>query len=701
MIFSILSFSILIPALAYAEPMATSAKDWQYTNVNSWGWNYSPENQITTDNVDQLEVKWIFPLQSKTTGAVQAIALNEGSTTPPLVVDGKVFVSTSYLRLYAIDAKTGKQIWAHNYVINPDDVQARLPLLLGNILNVHQHGITYWEGGNAVMINGMACDFYGVDADTGETSFWVQDLCVDVPGNLYKYRQGTANTDGIAIYEKGNQFIYVLPGAMHSTIYSGDARNVMMGIDMDSHQVQWRVFNFPPQDVPTKDWALQECDTGYFRDIPCSDVAAAAPENLEWDWSQPGEPPNIYGGVTASWGSTPAVDEDTGIMYTQTGNQGPYSYIGTTPGPRLYGSTIMAIDLNEGKRIWWVQPMPRDPYDYDCNWAGVLADVPGLGKVYAKGCKEGRLHVIDAETGVPLMVIDVIDEQYEWGQITIAGTLEPPEGGIKYHTMDPFSYYDMREMVSPDNSMYCGRPCEAYPSWSNGLFRTDMTYDPDTGVLYHYAMAAGRTILESPPPTEGGSTLISARPVVRNDTIVARDLATGEVIWTWYYDPGDVRAHMVVTKELLYTGFPDGHIRFFEKNAGLLLHELNVGSDVMIGLTTGQDSDGNQKIFTILGSGVGPTVIQPITPGTVIAIGLSERAVDGVRTTTVTTTSISRTTVTTTSATTLVSTAPAITTTVTSEVTEEVGLPAEITYAAVAVAVIATIAAAVLMMRRR
>ncbi len=692
-----LSLSTIIPALAYAEPLATSAKDWQFTNANSWAWNYSPETQITKDNVDQLETKWIFPIAGATSAheGVKAATLSEGSTTPPLVVDGKVFITTNYLRTYAIDAKTGKQLWAHDYKINPSELMEKIPILLGPsagvlaMLNAHLHGIRYWEEGNMLLINGMACDFYGINADTGETSLWIQDLCVNVPGNLYAYRQGTSNTDGVSTYEKGRQFIFVLPGAMHSYVFTGDARHVIMGIDMDTHQVLWRVFNFPPQDVPTKDWALQECDIGYFRDIPCSEVAAQAPENLEWDWAEENETPSPYGGVTANWGAQPIIDEDTGILYTQTGNQGPYTYIGATPGPRLYGSTIMAIDMAKGERIWWVQPFQRDPYDYDCDWDGILADVSGLGKVYMKGCKEGLLHVLDAATGEPHYIIDIAEEQLEWGQIS--------DLSVKYHLNDPFSYYDMREMKSPDGSIYCGRPCNVYPYWSNGILATDMSYDPETGTLFHYAAALQTQIIESIPPEtagDGGSMSITVGYPIMNTTIVARDVATGDVKWRWFWPIQQQRSHMIITPDMVLSGFKDGYLRFFDKETGTLLREMNLGAFMGVGITTGQDSDGNQKLFTILGSGQ-VSRISPVTPGSVVAVGLSERIGDGDKVTTITTTVTSATT------STIVSTAAISTTTVTSEVTEEVGLPAEITYAAVAVAVIAIIAAAVLMMRKK
>ncbi|MCL4436536.1 MAG: PQQ-binding-like beta-propeller repeat protein [Thaumarchaeota archaeon] len=721
-VLAILSFSTFAATFAYAAPQATTAKDWQFPDGNSWAWNYSPETSINKNTAGNLEVKWIFPLEGKAAAGssmayIQSQNGGEGSTTPPIVVGGNVFVTTNYMRTYSINAQTGKLNWKYDYSVNLTDVQKRLPVTLST--PPHMHGFRYWAAGNALVINGLDCGIYGIDATTGKKSFAVTDLCKDIPGNLYNYYRNAGysavtSQASVGIWDKGNQFIVVLPGGMHSTIYAGDARHVTLGVDITTKQIKWRVFSYPPQDAPTKDWALQECNIGFFKGtIPCSEVAAKAPGNLEWDWAQPNEKPNIYGGVTANWGQS-IVDEDTGILYTQTGNQGPYTYVGTTPGPRLYGSTIMAIDMSQGKRIWWSQPFPRDPYDYDCNWSGILADIPTLGKVYMKGCKEGRLNVMDAKTGKSVWMKDVTEDMVKIGSITQAALKEPNQGGIRYHWTDVYSTYDMREMKSPDNSNYCGRPCPVFPAWSNGIFGTDMTYNPDSNTLFHYAIGLQTQILNSPAPVVGQSVSQTKGFPVLNATIMARDASTGNIKWTYFY--GDQqRASMLTTPDLLITGFSDGHLRVFDQGTGKILNDVNVGSDMHVGITTGQDSTGNQLIFTILGSGPGQTAIRPVTSGTVVAIGLSKATAQTqvstvtttqttTQSTTVTSTSASISTVTTTAqaqTTTVTSSAPAQTTTVVSSVTQTSGLPSEVTYAAIAVAVIAVIAAAVLVMRKK
>ncbi|MDP7445476.1 MAG: hypothetical protein QGF64_07410, partial [Candidatus Poseidoniia archaeon] len=162
-----------------------------------------------------------------------------------------------------------------------------------------------------------------------------------------------------------------------------------------------------------------------------------------------------------------------------------------------------------------------------------------------------------------------------------------------------------------------------------------------------------------------------------------------------------------------------------DKDNGDVLNEIGVGSAVVIQATVGHDGNGESKIFTVLGAtrlaGAANYGLkgQTSVPGTMAAFGLSAKAAAQAVTTTVTSTS--RTTQTLTSTTTSVSTstktsvstsvttsvstsvAPAKTqtATVTSEVTEEVGMSSTVTYAAIAVAVIAIIGAAVLYTRKQ
>ncbi|MBI2937282.1 MAG: PQQ-binding-like beta-propeller repeat protein [Thaumarchaeota archaeon] len=697
----ILAFSTFTPTLAFAAPLANNDKDWQYVNGNSWAWNYSPQTQINKDNVGNLEVKWLFPLGSKALApaGMQAIqGFTEGTTTPPVVRDGTVYVNSNWGRMYAIDGATGKQKWTYDYVLNFSDVRKKLPVEMGGI--IHDHGFRYWESGDALLSYGLACDFYGVDAKTGKQKFWVKDLCLDVPGNLGLYRPSLANSAVIGTYEKGRQFIVVFPSRIHSNVAQvtpRDSRHVTMGISMDApNQILWRVYSSPPQDQPVKDWAINECSSGYFRDIPCTEALAANRAGLEWDFALPNQPIGWYGGVTANWGQ-PVVDEDTGLMYTQTGNQGPYSNMTLAPGPRLFGSTIMAIDLNAGKRVWWLQPFPHDPYDYDCNWSGLLTENPTLGKVYIYGCKEGRYFVMDAATGKPKLTVDVRKDQYARGQIS-----SDPSKLI--YEPDPRSYYDMREwnwISYPAKNVgepgkFCTLPCTVYPDWYNGIFAADRAINPVTQTYYLHEDALQATVTREygyfPGETNyaSGNLFDTLRPSNTNSTIVARDIATGKVKWAWFFPYSHQRAAPVVTGGMVFSGFTDGTMKFLDEGTGKVINEIIVGAPVVVQPTVGKDSQGNSKIFAIIGAtrlagaanfGLGG---QSDVPGTIIALGLSAKTTAG---------STSATTV----ATTVTTTAPAQTVTTTAS-SETIG---PITYAAIGIAVIAIIAAAVLATRKK
>jgi glucose dehydrogenase len=298
--------STITASIASAAPLSSSEENGHYVNGNSWAWNYSPQTQINKNNVDQLEVKWIFPIESKSQGpeALNLLNLWEGVTTPPVVNDGVVYIQTNFLKTYAVDTKTGRQLWTHNYIINVTEIQRRLPWVPRGL--AHLHGIRYWESGDAVLLLGYACDMYALDGKTGNETLHIKDLCLNIPGNIYPYSPAPEQ-NAIGTYEKGRQFIFLLSHVEGGGWVEG-GRNVAMGVDMDTKKVLWRVFNAPPQDRPSKDWALEECDRGFFRDIPCRDVAANVSENLEWDWAPAeGEPPHPSSGVTAAWGQ-PVVD---------------------------------------------------------------------------------------------------------------------------------------------------------------------------------------------------------------------------------------------------------------------------------------------------------------------------------------------------------------------------------------------------------
>ncbi|MAE80847.1 MAG: hypothetical protein CL695_04605 [Chloroflexi bacterium] len=689
----ILVFSTFIPALSYAQPLAISDSDWQYTQGNSWGQNNSPQIQINKDNVDALEIKWLHPIAglSAAPDFLQGLDASEGSTTPAIVVDGLVYIRTNWMNTIAIDAETGREVWSYQYNIDIDAAQERLPIILGS---PHQHGFRYWETENVLLQAGMECEFYALDAATGEEKFNVGPMCLDVPGSVYPY-----NTFGsmmglaqLGTYEAGRLFIGSVAYGDLGVIKTG--RTQIIGIDMDNpSQIVWRIFTMPPQDRPVDDWALQECDIGWFFTIPCSQVEAEARNNLMNDWQfKPRETPHWSTGVTANWGQ-PVVDEDTGLLYMNTGNITPFFYTNYRPGPNLYGSAIIAIDMNVGKLKWWMQAYPRDPWDYDCNWSGFLVDDPMLGKVYVKGCKLGYLHVLDAVTGVHIHYIDTrAPDQVD----PRMGNLNSGQLGVAA-PLNPLSRFEMKELSIAFKEYQDAEGQDLNPGFFHGSFGSDPAYND--GTIFHYVQSGILTLPpwtwpENPYDAEEGAYYPYGTSNPGKATLVARDLVTGGLKWTFYYPWSNIRGFPIVTGNMVIMGHPDGFMRFLDEDTGELLREINLGGAMGVGLTIGKDFNGNSKIFVLLNtaSGAGYAITPGVT-GTLVAIGLYERAI--------TTTSTTTTTITSTLTTTATSIVPAKTMTTTQEVTEEVGQSSTVIYAAVMVAGIAIIATAVTAKRKQ
>src|SRR3989304_1591492 len=272
---------------------------------------------------------------------------------------------------------------------------------------------------------------------------------------------------------------------------------------MDNYQTIWRVYLNPPYDKAEPDWALQYWDVGYSPyGLSCSDVVNRFGQDaLKNDWQkEPGKAMNGFNGVSSGWGQI-VVDEDTGLAYIpSTGNQSPYTNVTFRPGPNLYGSTILAIDLNKGALKWWLQPLPHDSWDYDCNWGGILADVKGIGKVFAKGCKEGILYVMDAATGKPAYWVDIMKDN---PQPMGVRTIEIPDPStttpkVLYKDSTGKEYkYNFAEWIKLPWPGYPNNPQIAMNQpLITGAFQVDMSYDPATQTLFHYYASGGRTILK-------------------------------------------------------------------------------------------------------------------------------------------------------------------------------------------------------------
>lgn len=360
-LFFISSFSLFFLTTCSNSP-SEKYNGWAVANGND-GTKYSSLTQIDTTNVQQLAIAWEYHTGDADTAAHSQIQCN------PIIVDGILYGTSPQLKLFALDAATGKQKW----VFSPFDTIAgekRSHFVLNN-----NRGVAYWSDGkeDERIFYTAGSHLHAVDAKTGKliTGFGINGK-VDLHEGLgaqYADLFVTA-TSPPSIYKH-----LVLTGTRVSEGMDA-APGYVRAYDARTGKMQW-----------------------IFHTIP-----------------QPGEPgyetwedPNAWktvGGANNWMGMT--IDHDRGIAYVPLGSASMDFYGGKRLGSTLYANSLVALDAATGKRKWHFQYIHHDIWDWDPSSAPVLITVNHDGKkidAVAQTSKTGFVYLFNRETGQSLFPI--------------------------------------------------------------------------------------------------------------------------------------------------------------------------------------------------------------------------------------------------------------------------------------------------------
>jgi quinoprotein glucose dehydrogenase len=309
---------------------------------------YSSLDEIDAGNVGRLEVAWTYP-----TG--------EDYLFNPLVVGNTMYVLAKGRSIVALDAATGRELWAH-----PNEGR------------VGTRGMSYWrspDGADERLLYLNDGYLTAIDAKTGDTipTFGADgrvDLRIGLDGDISTVRALQTNNPG-RVYE--DLIIMSLPaGGVSYASSPADihAYNVRTGV------LQW-IFHTVPR-----------------------------PGELGADtWPEAGL--GNYGGVH-NW-SESTVDSELGIIYIPTGTARYDFYGGNRHGANLFGNSLLALDARSGKRLWHFQTIHHDLWDYDLPAAPKLLTVVHDGvriPAIAQPSKQGFVYVFNRITGAPLWPIE-------------------------------------------------------------------------------------------------------------------------------------------------------------------------------------------------------------------------------------------------------------------------------------------------------
>ncbi len=332
-----------------APPANQPFTTWSAYGGSGEGTQYSALKQIDKTNVGKLKLAWFHPIP----GPTGRFGFN------PLIVDGAMYVLGNNAIL-ALDAATGKQLWAHPTGDAPTD-----------------RGINYWESKDRKdrrLIFGVSSYLTEIDARTGLTipSFGDGgriDLRVGLNRDPQTIRAIMTGTPG-RVFEN-----LIVLGSATSEAYGappGDVRayNVMTG------KIAWTFHTVPhPGEFGYKTW----------------------PQGA-WKY---------IGGVNA-WGEM-TLDSKRGLLFIPLGAPTMDFYGGDRAGMGLFGDCLLVLNAKTGKRLWHFQIVHHDLWDYDAAAAPQLITVRHNGKpldIVAMPTKSGFLYVFDRVTGKPLWPIE-------------------------------------------------------------------------------------------------------------------------------------------------------------------------------------------------------------------------------------------------------------------------------------------------------
>jgi len=322
----------------------------------TYGGTYDEQRHSTLDHINRetvsdLGVAWTYDL-----------ATNRGVESTPIVVDGVMYVTSAWSVVYALDARTGEELWVHE----PDVDRAVGVKACCDVVN---RGVAVYDG--KVFVGVIDGRLQALDAMTGQL-IW----------------------DVVTVDQSKPYTITGAPRIVKNKVLIGNGgaelgvRGYISAYDVDTGDKVWRFYTVPnPNKQP---------------DNEVSDTAFEQIGNVTWGdtgaWTTDG------GGGTV-WDSI-VYDEVNDRIIFGVGNGSPWNWVRRDPSglDNLFLSSIVAVDAETGDYAWHFQTTPGDTWDYTATQSIILADLPlGEGgasrRVAMQAPKNGFFYVVDAETG--------------------------------------------------------------------------------------------------------------------------------------------------------------------------------------------------------------------------------------------------------------------------------------------------------------
>ena len=378
----------------HAQTEGTQNGEWRYIGGDVWHTRYSPLDEVTADNFEDLETAWVW--RGDNYGATPLGV----SRSTPIYVDGLLYTVAGERRtVIAIDPATGETVWTYR---EPHTTRVNR-----GMRNGYGKGVAYAEvdGRGVIYVITPAFFLHALDAKTGRPlENWGRSIqlpgfsqtgVVDLLPDLISDWGPWQSWDGVYDADFGiPRELGHITSSSPPIVVNGV---VVVGNSAEQGYNQTRIENVPG-DIMGYDARTGE-HLWKFHVIPRpGEFGHDTWENDAWEWT----------GDVSSWAPMSA-DPARGLVFVPTNPPTLDFYGGFRPGDGLFGTSVIALDVQTGERKWHFQTVHHDIWNFDNPTAPVVMNVRVDGRpreIVVQTTKQGWAFTFDRETGEPIWPIE-------------------------------------------------------------------------------------------------------------------------------------------------------------------------------------------------------------------------------------------------------------------------------------------------------
>jgi PQQ-dependent dehydrogenase (methanol/ethanol family) len=470
--------------------------NWLHTNGDYAQTRYYGGNQISTANVKNLRPAFVFQTE-----------VVESMETAPIVVDGVMYLTTSYNHIYAIDAVTGKQFWHYKHKMGPVTTFCCGP---------NNRGVAI--SGGKVFMGTLDARLVALDAKTGNV-LWNIEIA-DPEKGYSETMSPTVVDNKVLIGTNGGEY---------------GIRGFVKAFNADDGKLLWTFYTIPEKGHEGV-WAPNDLTGRNMKRDIAAEKAALAKDSSFYQ--------TLGGGV---W-MNPSVDLKSRTVWFVVGNPSPDLYGAERPGDNLYTDSLVAIDLDKGTYKCHSQYVAHDVWDLDAVSPPILVDVKDKsGKMIPgvlHGGKTGHVYVHDRSNCNLIRFSEaMIPQENMWVLPTAEGARMLPgaNGGVEWSPMSfdpktrlaialnlhqPMTYHVEAAKYPGGSKLWLGGAFKVIPSekqWGRVA-----AVDVDTGKV-KWKHDTEQPLIGGGLATAGGLYFFGEG----NGSFNALDSATGKKLWSF------------------------------------------------------------------------------------------------------------------------------------------------------------------------